>query len=78
MTHTYTHLLLSFAKEIAAKITKNSSTAIAKAIEAINANFEDGTNGYQVEIKNFGACFGTEDFKEGTIAFLEKRKANFK
>ena len=70
--------LLSFAKEIAAKITKNSSTAIAKAIEAINANFEDGTNGYQVEIKNFGACFGTEDFKEGTIAFLEKRKANFK
>ncbi len=70
--------LLSFAKEIAAKITKNSSTAIAKAIEAINANFEDGTNGYQVEIKNFGACFGTEDFKEGTTAFLEKRKANFK
>ncbi|WP_130734768.1 enoyl-CoA hydratase/isomerase family protein [Flavobacterium sp. J27] len=70
--------LLSFAKEIAAKITKNSSTAIAKAIKAINANFEDGTNGYQVEIENFGACFGTDDFKEGTTAFLEKRKANFK
>lgn len=70
--------LLSFAKEIAAKITKNSSTAIAKAIEAINANFVDGTNGYQVEIENFGACFGTDDFKEGTTAFLEKRKANFK
>ena len=69
--------LLDFTKAIATKITKNSSVAIAKAIEAINANFEDGTNGYEVEIKNFGACFGTEDFKEGTTAFLEKRKADF-
>jgi enoyl-CoA hydratase/carnithine racemase len=29
------------------------------------------------EIKNFGLSFGTEDFKEGTTAFLEKRKAEF-
>ena len=69
--------LLDFTKGIATKITKNSSVAIAKAIEAINANFEDGTNGYEVEIKNFGLSFGTEDFKEGTTAFLEKRKAVF-
>ena len=69
--------LLDFTKGIALKIANNSSIAIAKAIEAINANFEDGTNGYEVEIKNFGACFGTEDFKEGTTAFLEKRKAVF-
>ena len=69
--------LLDFTKAIATKITKNSSVAIAKAIEAINANFEDGTNGYEVEIKNFGLSFGTEDFKEGTTAFLEKRKAEF-
>lgn len=69
--------LLNLAKGIAEKITKNSSVAIAKAIESINAGYEDGVNGYEVEIKNFGACFGTEDFKEGTTAFLEKRKANF-
>lgn len=70
--------LLDLAKGIASKIVKNSSAAISKAIEAINANFEDGVNGFEVEIENFGACFGTEDFKEGTTAFLEKRKANFK
>jgi len=69
--------LLEFAKGIATKIKRNSSVAIGKAIEAINANYEDGTNGFNVEIKNFGYCFGTEDFKEGTTAFLEKRKANF-
>lgn len=69
--------LLEFTKGIAAKITKNSSIAIGKAIQAINANYTDGVNGYQVEIENFGYCFGTEDFKEGTTAFLEKRKAEF-
>lgn len=69
--------LLSFSKGIATKIASNSSVAIAKAIASINANYTDGKNGYEVEISNFGACFATEDFKEGTTAFLEKRKANF-
>lgn len=69
--------LLDFTKGIAAKIMKNSPVAIAKAIQAINANFEDGVNGYKAEIKAFGESFGTADFKEGTTAFLEKRKADF-
>jgi len=69
--------LLDLAKGIATKISANSSVAIAKAIDAINANYLDGINGFTTEIKNFGACFATEDFKEGTTAFLEKRKAVF-
>ncbi len=70
--------LLEFTKGIASKIMKNSPVAIGKAIKAINANFKDGVDGYETEIRNFGKCFGTEDFKEGTTAFLEKRKADFK
>jgi enoyl-CoA hydratase len=69
--------LLDLAKSIATKISANSSVAIAKAIDAINANYQNGVNGFTTEIKNFGACFATADFKEGTTAFLEKRKAVF-
>lgn len=70
--------LLAFTKNIAQKISRNSLTAISKAIKSINANYKEGVNGYHEEIKNFGECFGTEDFIEGTTAFLEKRKAEFK
>ncbi|GGW56622.1 enoyl-CoA hydratase [Winogradskyella epiphytica] len=69
--------LLPLAEKIANKIMRNSSVAIGKAIKAVNANFKDGKNGYKVEIKQFGKCFGSEDFVEGTTAFLEKRKADF-
>ena len=62
---------------IAKKIMRNSSVAIAQAINCINANYKDGVNGFDAEIEAFGYCFGTEDFKEGTRAFLEKRKADF-
>ena len=69
--------LLSFCADIAKKILRNSPVAIGYAIKAVNANFEDGVNGFKTEIKSFGKCFGTADFKEGTTAFLEKRKAAF-
>jgi len=69
--------LIDFCKAIAQKINKNSPIAIGQAIKSVNANFEDGINGYKTEIELFGQCFGTEDFKEGTAAFLEKRKAVF-
>ena len=69
--------LQEFAEGIAGKIMKNSTVAIGAAIKAINANYEDGVNGYETEINEFGRSFGTDDFKEGTSAFLNKRKADF-
>jgi enoyl-CoA hydratase len=62
---------------LAEKIKRNGPLAIAAAIEAVNANYKDGLNGYDVEIIAFAKSFGTADFKEGTSAFLQKRKANF-
>lgn len=69
--------LMLLAVKIATKIMRNSPMAIKSAIKAINANYKDDVNGYKVEIKQFGKCFGTKDFAEGTTAFLEKRKAEF-
>jgi enoyl-CoA hydratase len=70
--------LLEIANKIASKILANSASAVASAIRSVNANYQDGVNGFDVEIEEFGKCFGTADFKEGTTAFLEKRKANFR
>ena len=67
--------LLDRAKAIASKIASNSSTAIAKAIQAVNAS--DTRDGFETEIKSFGELFDSADFKEGTTAFIEKRKPNF-
>ena len=69
--------LIPMVEKIAGKILRNSPVAIKAAIKSINANFKEGINGFKTEIKQFGKCFGTEDFREGTTAFLEKRKAEF-
>jgi enoyl-CoA hydratase len=69
--------LLDFTYGLAKKIMRNSPMAIGAAIDSVNAGFVDGTDGYQVEIDNFGSCFATKEFIEGTTAFLEKRKAEF-
>ena len=46
-----------------------------RAIESVLAGY--GKDGFEVEIDRFGQCFGTDDFKEGTTAFLDKRKPAF-
>ena len=70
--------LMETVLKVATKILRNSPMAIRSAIKAVNAGYTEGVNGYEVEIEEFAKCFGTEEFKEGTTAFLEKRKANFR
>src|SRR5690606_37297798 len=67
--------LMPRARKIASKIAFNSPLAISKAIHAINLS--DTDKGFDTEIKSFGELFDKEDFKEGTAAFIEKRKPNF-
>jgi len=70
--------LLAKAEEILTKILTRAPLAIASAITAVNAGEKDGVNGFETEIAEFGKCFGTKDLQEGIMAFLEKRKAEFR
>ena len=67
----------AFCLQLAEKISKNSPVAVAYAIKSVNAGFRSNKAGYQAEIQAFGDCFSTADFREGTSAFLEKRKPVF-
>ncbi|AOM76676.1 enoyl-CoA hydratase/isomerase family protein [Pedobacter steynii] len=69
--------LLSKVEEILAKIKLRAPLAIASAVKAVNASLLFDENGFETEIREFGKCFDTNDFKEGTTAFLEKRKPAF-
>jgi len=69
--------LMATVKGMAKKIMRNAPTALSAAIKSVIAGYTDGVDGYTVEVEVFGQCFGTEDFKEGTTAFLEKRHAKF-
>jgi enoyl-CoA hydratase len=67
--------LLQKAADILMVIAAKAPVAIAKCITSANAAYTE--HGYQTEVEAFGECFATEDMKEGTAAFLEKRKAVF-
>jgi enoyl-CoA hydratase len=70
--------LMGKAEEIMHKILLRGPLAVASAISAVNAAAKYGVNGFETEIEEFSRCFGTEDFKEGVDAFLNKRKPAFK
>lgn len=68
----------SKCEEILSKIIQKAPVAVGLVIDCVNAAMSETENGYQTEANGFAACTKTEDFKEGTSAFLEKRKAEFK
>ena len=76
--------LLQRTTDILNVIMGKAPVAVGKIIECVNvavlsdSSFNNGKSGYAKEIECFGDCFITDDMKEGTAAFLEKRKANFK
>lgn len=72
-----TEELMAKTKEILKVINSKAPLAIAGCIEAVDACLSKKENGFLREVEIFGDCFATEDMKEGTTAFMEKRKANF-
>jgi enoyl-CoA hydratase len=71
--------LMVEAKALAKKLAAKPPLALAACKEAINLGLEvDLERGLSIESLEFGALSTTEDYKEGTSAFLEKRKPVFK
>ncbi len=68
--------LLQKATSILSVINSKAPVAVSKCINSANHAFT-GKKGYEQELFGFSECFTTEDVKEGTSAFLEKRKPNF-
>lgn len=69
--------LIQAAKKMMNRILSKGPIAISGVIQAANAYFDVDIDGFEKEIKLFCETFGTDDFKEGTSAFIEKRKPDF-
>ncbi|PSL05107.1 enoyl-CoA hydratase [Cecembia rubra] len=69
---------LEKAEEILRKIMSKAPLAIGMIVDCVNAVFNTEENGYQTEANSFARCVKSGDYKEGTSAFLEKRKPVFK
>jgi enoyl-CoA hydratase len=70
--------LMAKCEGILAKIIQRAPIAVAQIVECVNAVYNETKDGYEVEANSFAICTKTEDFKEGTAAFLAKRKPEFK
>lgn len=69
--------LLPATEKMARAMINNAPTALAAASQAVLAGYKSGVNGFEEEVRLFGEQFGTKDFKEGTTAFIDKRKPDF-
>jgi enoyl-CoA hydratase/carnithine racemase len=70
--------LIARAEAILKKIGTNAPIAVRLSLEAVNKGLETGqAEGLLLEAAYFGLCAATEDKKEGTSAFLEKRRPQF-
>jgi enoyl-CoA hydratase len=69
--------LIDTCKALVQKITSMAPFAVAQVVQSVYAHFKSGIDGFDTEIELFGKCVATQDFVEGTDAFLGKRKANF-
>lgn len=70
--------LLNKSTELANKMNTKGPLALKGVIACVNGFFVPGVDGYAMEARTFGEIADSEDFNEGTSAFIEKRKANFK
>lgn len=70
--------LIQKAKELLEKIYEKSPMAVSKIIQAVNAYYAEGVDGFNFEIEAFASCCQTSEFEEGTKAFLDRRKAQFR
>jgi enoyl-CoA hydratase/carnithine racemase len=70
--------LIPRAEAILKEIAANAPIAVKYALDATNKGMETNQSvGFALEAAYFGLCAATEDKKEGTSAFLEKRAAQF-
>jgi enoyl-CoA hydratase len=70
--------LLNYSRAWLGKVLANAPVAVALAMEAVDVGLDAGLeDGLKLEAASFGLCASTEDCREGTRAFLEKRKPAF-
>ncbi|MGB5927237.1 MAG: enoyl-CoA hydratase-related protein [Cyclobacteriaceae bacterium] len=71
-------VLMDRSREMLEKILGKAPLAVGMIVNCVNAYYSSDENGFQTEANSFSNCCKSEDFKEGTAAFLEKRPAEFK
>jgi len=70
--------LIGRAEQILKQITANAPVSVQLSLEAVNKGMDTSqSEGFALEASYFGLCAATEDKKEGTSAFLEKRAPHF-